>query len=155
RPARRVRPNRGTQQLARVVAAINRRDADAFGTLIAENSEMIEHTTGADYDRTAQIATTQVLLQSPDLAYQQPRLATLGDALVLSRISLSASGASGRRFDVGAYEADLLVVTEVDEQGLQRRGELFAGDRLGEAVVRLYERHAELSPAGAERDGAA
>jgi class 3 adenylate cyclase/tetratricopeptide (TPR) repeat protein len=155
RRARRVRQTRATQHIARVAAAFKERDADAFPMLIAGESEMIEHTTGAVYDRSAQIATMRVLLGARDLAYQQLPVATLGDSLVLSRISLSASGTGGRRFDVGAYSADQLTLTQVDAEGRARHAQLFAGDRLGDAVVRLYERYAELSPAGPERDRAA
>ncbi len=155
RPARRVRPNLASAYSARLAAAISARDSAAFPMLVAEDSEVIEHTTGAVYDRAAQIATIRVLLESRDLVYEQSALATLGDFLVLSHISLSASGASGRRFDVGPYAADQLTVTEADEDGRCCRTELFAADHLGDAIVRLYERYAELLPAGAERDRAA
>jgi hypothetical protein len=44
---------------------------------------------------------------------------------------------------------------EVDASGRRRRTEFFAIDRLGDAVTRLYERHAELLPDGPERVRAA
>jgi hypothetical protein len=43
------------------------------------------------------------------------------------------------------------ILREVDAEGRLRRTEIFAGDHLADAVVRLYERHAELLPEGAER----
>jgi hypothetical protein len=46
-------------------------------------------------------------------------------------------------------------VMEVDVQGLSRRYEAFAGDRIDDAVARLYERYAELLPAGPARERAA
>jgi hypothetical protein len=41
----------------------------------------------------------------------------------------------------------------VEEHGRYRRAEVFAADRLGDAVVRLYERWAELLPDGVARAG--
>src|SRR5262249_38024785 len=82
-------------------------------------------------------------------------LATLGDSLALSRESTSASGFVGRTFDVGPYEIVAMSVIEVDAQGRQRRRETFAADRLGDAIVRLYERYAQLLPDGPERARAA
>jgi hypothetical protein len=43
----------------------------------------------------------------------------------------------------------------VDARGQNRRAELFAPDRLGDAVARLYERYAELLPDGGARTRAA
>src|SRR5262249_25061815 len=44
---------------------------------------------------------------------------------------------------------------EVDAQGRRRRNERFASDRLCDAVACLFERYAELLPAGPARDRAA
>ena len=44
---------------------------------------------------------------------------------------------------------------EVDERGRFLRQEVFAADRLGDAIARLYERYAELLPDGPERERAA
>ncbi len=68
---------------------------------------------------------------------------------------MSASGFAGGKFDVGAYERDEIILIEVDAQGRRRRLEVFAADRLGDAVARLYERYAELLPDGPARDRAA
>ena len=51
--------------------------------------------------------------------------------------------------------SEQLILIEVDAQGRRRRHEVFASDRLGDAVVRLYERYAELLPDGPERARAA
>src|SRR5262249_604649 len=59
------------------------------------------------------------------------------------------------RFDIGGYEMERFQVSEVDAQGRRRRHEDFALDHLGDAVVRLYERYAELLPEGPERARAA
>src|SRR4030095_6839543 len=78
----------------------------------------------------------------------------LGDSLVLCRMRLSAQG-SGGSLDAGAYEFDGLTVIEVDAHGRRSRSETFASDQLGDAVVCLYERHAERLPDGPERERAA
>ncbi|MGH3054004.1 MAG: hypothetical protein ACRDL7_03385, partial [Gaiellaceae bacterium] len=47
-----------------------------------------------------------------------------------------------------------LGVNEIDAQGLAVRNEIFAADRLGDAISLLYKRYAELCSAGPERDRA-
>ena len=47
RSARRVRPNAATAHAARLDAAIAARDADALATLLADESEVVDHPTGA------------------------------------------------------------------------------------------------------------
>src|SRR5215510_13194257 len=73
----------------------------------------------------------------------------------LCRVSMSASGLERGKFDVGAYETEHVDAIEVDAQGRHRWVEHFASDRLGDAVARLYERYAELLPAGPARERAA
>src|SRR5207249_4161415 len=83
--------------------------------------------------------------------WRQEPLATLGDSLALFRLWMSASGFAGARFDVGAYEREGIALLEVDAQGRRARTEVFAVDRLNDAVARLYERYAELLPDGPAR----
>src|SRR5262249_41905634 len=84
--------------------------------------------------------------------YRHEPLATLGDSLALCRVTASASSFAGGTFDVGAYEIETIALDEVDAQGRRRQAEHFAPHHLGDAVVRLYERYAQLLPEGAERD---
>src|SRR5262249_11623832 len=63
----------------------------------------------------------------------------------------SAGGVAGGKFDVGAYERDLLVLAEGDNHGRNPRSELFAVDHLDDAIVRLYERYPEHLPDGPGR----
>jgi class 3 adenylate cyclase/tetratricopeptide (TPR) repeat protein/ketosteroid isomerase-like protein len=149
--ARRVRPNAATAQAARVDAAIAAHDADALPALFADESKVVDHITGVDFDREGILVTWRGLLKAEHPTAASEPLATLGDSLVLCRLSTSASGFVGRTFDVGAYEQVEIGLIEVDAQGRMRRRERFAPDRLGDAVVRLYERYAELLPDGPER----
>src|SRR5262245_51723416 len=82
-------------------------------------------------------------------------LATLGDCLALCGRSVSASGTAGRTVDVDHYEKEEVHLVEVDAEGRYRSSEVFATSHLGDAVVRLYERYAQLLPEGPARARAA
>jgi hypothetical protein len=138
-----------------VEAAIAARDADALPALFADEPEVIDHISHVAFDRQGMLGSWRVLLNAEHPAVTHEMLATLGDPLALCRISKGASGFTGRKFDVGAYEQVDITLIEVDAQGRGRRWVRFAADRLGDAVVRLYERHAELLPAGPARTRAA
>ena len=153
---RRVRPNAATASADRFEAAIAARDIDA----IAAHARGQRRGHGPYHRRDLRPArhrshTWRALLRAQDGTYRHEPLATLGDSLALCRVSTSASGAAGKKFDVGAYEIETIILIEVDAQGRRRWTEVFAADRLGDAVVRLYERYAELLPDGPERDRAA
>src|SRR5262249_21457819 len=75
--------------------------------------------------------------------------------LALCRQKMSASGATGAKFDVGPFEGEWLRLFDVDVEGRRHHGEWFTTDRLGDAIVRLYERYAERLPDGPERVRAA
>jgi tetratricopeptide (TPR) repeat protein len=152
RPApRRVRANMATAHAARFDAAFAARDTDALPTLIADEMEVVYHPTHSVYDGRESLRIWRAMLEARDGTLTSEVLATLGDSLALCRQSISASGAAGEKFDFGAYEIETIAVVEVDEQGRRRRSENFAADRLGDAIVRLYERYAELLPDGPER----
>src|SRR5262249_59464649 len=90
------------------------------------------------------------LLRAEEPKCRHEPLVTLGDSLALFRQWVSASGVAGEKFDVGAYEIEIINLTEVDAQG-RWRTEVFATDHLGDAVIRLYERYAELLTDGPAR----
>src|SRR5262249_23650255 len=140
---------------ARIGAAIASRDIDALPTLFAGDAQVVYHPTGSVFDRSGLLAACRALFRSPGLTYQEQEIATLGDALALLRNSVNASASDDVTFDGGAYEIERIHLHEIDAQGECRRSEVFAADRLGEAIVRLYERYAELLPAGPERERAA
>src|SRR5438552_9199927 len=152
---RRVRANAATAHAARVDAAIAARQADALPTLLADSCEVVDHITGVTYDRQGVLATWRGLLSARDPTSRNEALATFGDSLALCRLSNSASGFVGRKFDVGPYEREIIHLLEVDVQERLQRDEIFAVDRLGDAVARLYERHAEILPDGPARTRAA
>src|SRR5262249_20107904 len=91
-------------------------------------------------------------LRARELTYRHEPLATLGNLLALCRVTMSASGLKRGKFDIGAYETEHIDVIEVDAQGRRRWVERFASGRLGDGVARLYERYADLLPAGRGRD---
>src|SRR5205823_5041724 len=155
RHERRVRSNAATAHAARLDAAIAARDFDALPTLLADEYEVVEHTTGVTYDRQGQLSSYRALRSAQDPTHLFEPLATLGDSLALGRLSTSASGFVGRKFDVGAHERVVIDLVEVDAQERCRRVEVFATERLGDAVAQLYERYAEILPDGPARARAA
>src|SRR5439155_17179350 len=133
---RRVRANAATACIARLDAVMARRDADALASVFAEGAEFVEHVTGAVYDRQGMLFSASSFLKARDPTFRNEPLATLGSSLALHRFRLSASGLVGGNLDVGAYDRDEVVLSEVDAHGQLRRNEFFARDRLGDAVVR-------------------
>jgi hypothetical protein len=152
---RRVRPNAATAWRARFDAALAARDFDAAAAGTREEFQEIDHPTGSDYGRDAAVASLQRLFRSRDAHYEVEPLATLGERLLLVRRRTGTSGDTRGRYDVGPYDNEAIEVTEVDEYGLSFRQEVLAADRLGAALVRLYERYAELLPESPERTRAA
>ena len=131
-------------------AAVERDDAAAVAGLIHPDYTEIDHPTGSAYGRVEALASIVRFVRSKNRGYHIEPLATLG-RLLLGRRRIRASGSRGRRFDVGEYENETISLTEVDEQGLLVRCEVFAPDRLGEAIQRLYEMYGESSQDGSAR----
>ncbi|TFG91545.1 MAG: DUF4440 domain-containing protein, partial [Myxococcales bacterium] len=155
RPARRVRPNSVTALWERAAAAFAARDLDAVALLLADDFEVVHHPTGQAFDRAQDLDSWRLFLRNESAQLSVEPVATLGASLALGRQRSSASALKGGNFDVGAYELDWIVLWEVDGHGRAKRGEIFADDRLGDAIVRLYQRYAELQPEGPERERAA
>src|SRR5262249_7672372 len=151
RPARRVPENAATAYLARVHAAFAADDLGALSSMIADGLAGIDHTTGSTFDAQGLIATFRSMMAARDSVRTRENLAALGDRLVLSRLLFSAAGYAGRTPHGGPDEREAIHLTEVDGQGRCSGIEYFAPDHLGDAVVRLYERYAELLPEGAAR----
>ncbi|MGH7819923.1 MAG: hypothetical protein ACREQ9_09130, partial [Candidatus Binatia bacterium] len=151
---RRVRPNAATANAALADAAIAARDADPPG-LLADRSEAIDHTTGATYDRPGLLVTLRALLGGKDPELRHEPLATFGDSLALCRLWSSASRFVGRKFDVGPYQREEVILIEVDAVGRRTRTEFFAAEHLGDAIARFYERYAELLAEGPDHVRAA
>jgi len=148
---RRVRANAATANVVRLDAAIAARDSDALPTLLADGSEVVDHTSGITFDGKGLLASWRSLLDAREPSQRNELLATLGDALALCRQSTSASSLATRELDIGAYATEKLTLIEVDGFGRRRRSEVFPPDRIGDAVARLYQRYAEVLPDGPER----
>src|SRR5262249_46247202 len=114
------------------------------------------HPTGTEYGRDGVLGSFRFLMRARGPALRLEPLATLGDSLALFRQSVSTiANDSIEEFDFGATELEYIVVFEVNPQERVRWTEVFAADRLGDAVARLYERYANLLAAGPARDRAA
>ena len=102
------------------------------------------------------LATIRCCSGRADPSHRHEPLATLGDSLALCRVSaLGAADRAGATLDVGARTSTDHDRCSRSSARTARACEIFAADQLGDAVVRLYERYAELLPAGPERERAA
>src|SRR5437667_2797199 len=90
RHGRRVRSNAATANADRIDAAFTARDANALPTLLADESEVVDHTTGATYDRQGDLSSLRALVRAQDPTCRHETLATLGDSLALFRKPTSA-----------------------------------------------------------------
>jgi len=139
-------PNAATRSAALFDEAFASRDPTALETLFRGSAvTVVDHPTECTYGAEGAVDSYRRLQRMDGPVVRHEPLAALGDALGLFRRRISAAGAGGR-FDVGVFEREELVVLEPDVAI-----EIFAADRLGDALVRLYERHAELRPEGAEK----
>jgi hypothetical protein len=147
-----VRPNAATASAARLDAAVAARDLDAVRALLADDMENLHHPTDTHYDREGALFSLRALAGARELHFEHVPLATLGDFLALFRCFSSFEElASDDMAPFGAIEREQLLLFEMDAAGRQRVVEFFAADRLGDAVVRLYERYAEILSGGPER----
>jgi class 3 adenylate cyclase/ketosteroid isomerase-like protein len=153
---RRVRPNGGTVHADRLNAAIAARDAEVIPALTSAGFEAVMHPTGAILDRRETLDWWRLFFEEDrGGGFRLEPLGTLGSSLALCRQSWTGTASTGPDFEVGAYQRDGFCVIEADAQGRIERSEVFAPDRLGDAIARLYERYAEGLPAGPERTRAA
>jgi len=149
---RRLRSNAAAANFARYTELFNLRDSDGLAELQSAGDYVgVHHPTGATYGAREAAAGTRSIFRSQGCYFAGEPLVTLGDELVLGRTLFRAEHAEGKKFDVGPHENEGLHLVEVDSQGKRRRLEIFQGDRLGDAVTRLYERRAELLPDGPDR----
>src|SRR5262249_54566755 len=150
-----VRPNTATAMAARLDAAVVGHDLRALPDLFADESDGIDHVLHTAWDRQAALSAYRSLALARAPTCQHEPVATLGESLALFRWSMSARGLASGKFDVGPYEKTEIHLAEVDARGQMRWGEVFGIDHLGDAIVRLYERYAELLPDGPARARAA
>src|SRR5262249_2157422 len=149
------RPNTATALRLRFGAATAARDIDAVASLFSDGYEFVHHPTATTFGREGMLGNLQDFVGAQDQKLAHEPLATLGDALVLCRLVFSFSELSLSELPVGAVDKEAIVLIEADTSTQPSRVEEFAANRLGEAVVRLYERYAELLPEGPARDRAA
>ena len=152
---RRVRANAAAATAARIAAAVAASDLGVIERLCADAVQIVHHPTGRTYGRAELLESFRNVFQAKGITVREETLATLGDALALSRQVISVASVDEGRISIGAVELDLVFLEEVDGSGLRNRAEIFAADHLGDAVARLYQRHAELLPEGPARRRAA
>jgi class 3 adenylate cyclase len=152
RAHRRVRENDATASVARLRAAGLARDDAAIAALCADGLQVLHRPTGAQIDGARGLERFRTMGPSDGLAVSLEIVATLGDSLALVRDATSFDRPSPDGLSFGASRQ--LALVETNAGGQPVRVEIFAEDHLAEAVVRLYERHGELLPAGPARERA-
>jgi len=151
---RRVCPNAASELVARFEQAFAVSDEDALAELFTSSLEVLDHPNGASYGRDGHLDSIRRLRQARDPLMRFEPIANLGESLLLSRRHITSRGSRSRHFDVGAWDREEVVLFAAGE-GLFRRIEIFAADRLGDAIARLYACHAATLAEGPERDRAA
>jgi ketosteroid isomerase-like protein len=152
---RRLRPNAANAAVARFSAAFAARDTAAVEAMHGDRVEGTDHRWHTTYGRDGVLKSLRGLMKPPAAELRFEPMATLGERLSLDRYFYTSQGGTAGLFDIGENAAEYLRLVEVDPFGLIQRVEIFAIDRLGDAVARLYERHAELLPEGPARARAA
>jgi class 3 adenylate cyclase/tetratricopeptide (TPR) repeat protein len=145
---RTVRANAATATTERLEAKVAAHELAELPSMFTEGYQEIDHPTGSAFGRDAMLSSLCSLLRSEDPCFDLDPLASLGASLALVRRRSGARGTHGGRYDVGAYETEAIHVIEVDENGRFMCMEVFAADRLDEAIACLHERHAALLPEG-------
>ena len=153
--ARRVRPNAATTQLSRFDAAMAARDVDGIAEVLTGLHEVDHHLPTDEVAEESIRWFQQMAGNAIGLSYVHEHLATLGDRLCVSRARISLAGLADEEFLFGASIVEPIVVVETDAAGARPRIDIFADDRLADAIVRLYERHADLLDEGPMRHSAA
>ena len=155
RGAPRVRPNAATATESRFAAALAARDFDAVAAIVHEDYHEIDHPTGSEWEGDAALASLERLFRSRDPHYEvEPsrRSASVWCSSGVAPVRAETPAAATTSARTRTRRSQLV---EVDEDGRVRSHEVFAADRLGAAIARLYERYAELLPEGPERARAA
>jgi ketosteroid isomerase-like protein len=153
RPSRRaVRANAATrisEGFARTIAA---RDVAALEGLLAEDLQFEHWPTGASYTGREFMATWRGAFKAKHLEFELEVIASLGDFMAVHRHHVTVEGVRDSAMaDFGRAELDEIVVVEADAFGKCRRMDLYAPEKLGDGIVRLYEGYAAGLPQGAAR----
>ena len=148
------RPNAASRNIESYTAAVNARNEAAAKALIREDAMQTHHPTHTVYGREDMYHSLEKHMRNNGAFVRQQPLATLGEHLVLARFEAAAEGGTSKRFDVGAYEHHFIYLGQTDETGLGMHSELFASDKLAEALQRMYHLHAESLPSGPEQNRA-
>src|SRR4029453_17413965 len=141
--------------LARIDEAVAARDLQAVRWLLGE-TQALDHVSGRWYGTDSLLENFRWTIErSAGLAFSNEPIAVLGPSLALARWRESGTKVAGDDLPIGPFELEGTVLVEADSEARSTHVEIFSAHHLGNAVARLYGRHAELLPEGPERDRAA
>lgn len=151
---RRLRPNLADAPRERRRQALADRDWPGIRALLADGYQAVDHAAGTAYGADELVESLRLLYQGEDPGYAVEVLATLGPHLSLVREHHGARALADGRFHVAEFAHETIRLSEVGDDGRYERSESFPVDRLGDAVVRMYERYGERAANGPERERA-
>lgn len=151
---RRVVPNLADATREKSRQALADRDWTGVSALLADGYQAVDHAAGTTYGADELVESLRLLYQGEDPCYTAEVLATLGPHLSLVREHHGARALADGRLDVAEFAHEAIRFSEVDDEGRYARSESFPVDRLGDAVVRMYERYGERAADGRERERA-
>ncbi|HXC51516.1 MAG TPA: adenylate/guanylate cyclase domain-containing protein, partial [Candidatus Limnocylindrales bacterium] len=153
---RRLPRNFAIQNRHRLATVIASRDVQAIETVFRQDVEIIDHPHGRSYGYASMHERIRLMIaESVDSKWSYESLTPLGESLAVCRLCITTTGSSVDTASIGATDVAYVQVVEADNMGRARRVEIFAEDKLGEALVRLYERYAGQQPEGPARASAA
>jgi ketosteroid isomerase-like protein len=142
-PRRRVRPNAATRSLARFAPALATRDAAVLAELFHESLTVVHHPTVTTYGRREMLGVWKSVMRADRFELQSESVAALGEHVELDRHVTNVEGWRDRSvIDFGRTTFDEISVIETDGDGRWVHCDIFAADRLDDAIVALYERYA-------------
>src|SRR5262249_45408134 len=127
------------------------RDFETVSWLLGE-AGAIDHSTGRTLSPDSHRELFRWIFDYGDVFLRNEPVAALGPSLALARWRDAGSHLVEQDLPSGPFERDGWVLIEADSEARATHTEVFAPDKLGDAIVRLYERQAELVPEGPERE---
>jgi hypothetical protein len=153
-PMRRWRPNVATEYAARLDAAIRARDVEAVRALFTAKPIFDQYLHAVAQGHHQTVEALLEVLGTGGLVCRQVPFATLGEALALCRFHYVSDDWVTHDFEASPTELELIVLIEATPDARASRIEMFMPDHLGDAIARLYQRHAGRLDIGPERERA-
>jgi class 3 adenylate cyclase/ketosteroid isomerase-like protein len=154
-PPARARPvptNAAVRLVERFDAALARGELEELDRLLTDEYFEVHHESRRTFDRAGCMSTWQATAGAFSETARTP-LATLGDRLFIRRMHILVDAVRQSDLsDWGPSEIEYVLISLTDPTGDRFEStEHFTPDKLGPAIIRLYEMHAEATPTWSDR----